>query len=773
MPPAAQVARAPGQLPVETTGFVGRSSELVTLGTLLGGSRLVTVTGPGGVGKTRLALRAAAEAAARYKHGVVLAELSAVRDPALLPHAVAAALGLLQRDPGPRLEAVTGYLRERELLLILDTCEHLVEACALLTEAVLREAPRVTVLATSRQPLDAPGERTCPLRPLRVPEQGGALSPGDATELFAQRAAAAVAGFEITDANRAQVIELCRRLDGIPLAIELAAVRLRALDLDELSRRLDKRMQILAGVRRAAVPRHQALRDTISWSYDLCTPREQALWARLSVFAGPFSVAAAEDTSAGGEVPRDDVLGTLISLVDKSVLARDDGPVPCYRMLDTIREYGAGRLGQAAGADRVRIRMTRHYLRLAAEMDADPLTGQLARYQVMRAQRDNIRAALGYGFEVPGAARDGARLVAALYWYTLISGEFTEARHWLARLLDRFPGPSAQRAAGLLLEGLIATAQGATVSGLAECEDGLAMADAVGDAKLYARGHLYYCMTLFVAGRPQEAAAAARTADGLMRAAGDVPNAEVLRLYIALTHLLTGDLDQCYATCTEGLRRISPDSGERWTRSFLLALAGSVLFLKGEPESGVNAARRFLEMRQELGDAMGMAFGLNLLGMMAANQGKFRRTAWLMGGASRVWEQLGTAAFTGVAGLDELARAAAGEARRAMGEDAYEETFRAAANLSLDDVVRLAIAETGDLPSPGLAGGADATRVPLTGRELEIAGLVAQGMSNREIAERLVISKRTVDTHVGRIFGKLAISSRVQLTIWVTQHLTR
>jgi predicted ATPase/DNA-binding CsgD family transcriptional regulator len=769
MPPTAPVARAPGQLPVETTGFVGRRSELVTLGTLLGGSRLVTVTGPGGVGKTRLALRAASEAAPRYKHGAVLAELSAVRDPGLLPHTVAVALGLLQRGPGPGLEAITGYLRARELLLILDTCEHLVEECALFAGALLREAPGVTILATSRQPLDAPGESTCPLSPLQVPEEGGTLNPGDATELFAQRAAAARAGFAVTDANRARVIELCRRLDGIPLAIELAAVRLRALDLDELGRRLDKRMQILTGVRRGTTPRHQALRDTIGWSYDLCTPQEQALWARLSVFAGPFTVAAAEDTCAGGELPRGDVLATLIALVDKSVLIKDDGPVPCYRMLDTIREYCAGRLGQAGDTDRVRILMTGHYLRLAAELDADPLTGQLARYRVMRAQRDNIRAALGYGFEVPGAAREGARLVAALYWYTLISGEFSEARHWLARLLERFREPSAERAAGLLLQGLLATAQGTPVSGLAECEDGLRMAGGLGDARLYARGHLYYCMTLLVAGRPEESATTARIADSLMRAAGDVPNAEVLHLYIALTHLLTGDLDRCYAACTQGLRRISPDSGERWTSSFLLAMAGAVLFLRGEPESGVKAARRFLEMRRELGDSMGMAFGLSLLGIMAANQGKFRRTAWLMGGASQVWERLGTATFTGVAGLDELARAAADETRKAMGEDAYTETFSAAAKCSLDE---LTIAETGDLSAPA-PGGADAPRVSLTGREREIAGLVAQGMSNREIAEHLVISKRTVDSHVEHIFGKLAITSRVQLTAWVTRHLTR
>lgn len=778
MPRAPQVARRPGQLPAETTGFVGRTSELATLCALLSGSRLVTVTGAGGVGKTRLALRAAARSASRYAHGVVLTELSGLDDPQLLPHAVASALGLGQQDSRTRLEAISGYLRERELLLILDTCEHVIDECALFAEAVLRRAPRVTILATSRQPLDVPGESTYPLSPLPVPEQGDAPSPGDAVELFAQRAAAALAEFEVTDANRAQVIQLCRQLDGIPLAIELAAVRLRALEIGELARRLDHRLRILAGGRRGTAARHQALRDAIGWSYDLCTGGEQTLWARLSVFAGPFSMQAAEETCAGGELTRDAILDTLISLVDKSVLILQAGPVPCYGMLGTIREYGAERLAGTGDADKVRGRMLSHYLRLAEEFDSDPLAGQLARYRVMRAQHDNIRAALGYGFGIPGADRAVARLITVLFWYVLISGEFTEARHWLSRLLDRFGDPTAERAAGLLLEGLLTTAQGDPVPGLAECEEGLTMAAALGDEKLYARGHLYYCMALLVAGRLDEAAATARTADGLMRAAGDVANAEVLYLYDAMTHLLAGELDQCHATCAEGLRRMPSERGERWTTSFLLAMAGAAWFLKGEPERGVDAAREFLRMRQELGDSMGMAFGLSLLGVMAANQAQFRRTAWLTGAASQVWEQMGTTAFTGVAGLAELARAAADESREAMGGDAYSEAFRAGADRSLDEVVRLALSEADDPPlaPPPLApppGGADAPKSPLTGREREIAGLVADGLSNRQIAEHLVISKRTVDSHVEHIFGKLGISSRVQLAVWVREPASR
>ena len=775
MPPATQIVRRAGQLPVETTGFVGRRSELTTLGSLLSGSRLVTVTGAGGVGKTRLALRAASGAAARYRHGVVLAELAGLRDPELLPHAVASALGLSQQDSRTRMEAVTGYLRQRESLLILDTCEHVVDECALFVEAVLREAPDVTILATSRQPLDVPGESTFPLSPLQVPEPGAAPVTGDAVELFAQRAVAAMADFEVTRANQERVIQLCRQLDGIPLAIELAAVRLRALDLDELARRLDRRLKFLAGGRRGSAPRHQSLRDTIGWSYELCDGEEQVLWARLSVFAGPFSVQAAEDTCAGGDLPRDAVFPTLISLVEKSVLIRDDGPVPCYRMLDTIREYGTERLAGTAERDQIRKTMIRHYLRVIEELDADPLTDQLTRYRTLRAQHASLIAALDYCLTVPGLERTVARLVMAAYWYILISGAFQEATHYLTKVLERFPGPSAERAGLLTLHGLLATATAAgdPGTGLAECEEGLAMAEALGASRIHARGHLYYCQALMAAGRPGDAIAAGLTARDLMARSGDTATAEALWLYLGVSQLLTGDIGECYASSAQGLRQMPADGSERWLSSFLYVMSAVVLALRGEHEQASLALRKSLVLRQELGDPMGIAYCLGLLGFVAAGQGRPKHAAWLMGTASPVWESLGTEPFTGVPGLADLVREAEIGAREELGADAWDEIFRAAAVCPLDETVALA-ARNGELPLAAIGRAAAGTAAPtLTNREQEIALLVADGLSNREIAERLVISKRTVDSHVEHIFGKLGVSSRVQLAVWVRQHQAR
>ena len=280
--------RTPGMLPPQASGFVGRVTELGRAHELLRESRLVTITGTGGVGKSRLAVRVAGEAAGGFRDGVHLIELSGVRDPGLLMYTVAAELTLAElsnaeSDQGSQLDTVLGFIRDRELLLVLDTCEHLVDACAALADTILRAAPAVTILATSRQPLDASGEAVLQLFPLPVPDPSDeSAGKADVVELFAQRAEAVVPGFTVTQENLADVITVCRRLDGIPLAIELATVRLRALPLRQMAVRIDDRLRLLTGGRRAGTPRHQTLRAAIEWSYSLCTPTEQLLWERLS-----------------------------------------------------------------------------------------------------------------------------------------------------------------------------------------------------------------------------------------------------------------------------------------------------------------------------------------------------------------------------------------------------------------------------------------------------------------------------------------------------------
>ncbi len=456
-------SRRLGLLPAEATSFVGRAAELAGITALLRTARMVTVVGPAGVGKTRLSLRAAAVAARRFPDGAWLADLAGVTDPDLLVPAVAAALGLHQTRQSRTLGAsLLGYLRGRRLLLILDTCEHLVDACAAFADAVLRAAPGVTLLATSRQPLDAQGEHAYPLLPL--------AAESDAADLFAQRAAAVVPGFTVTPQNRADVVRLCRRLDGIPLAIELAAVRLRALPLAELASQLESGIRLLTVSRRGTSPRHQTLRAAVEWSYRLCTPAERALWERLSVFAATFDVSGAEEVCADDDPPQGQVVHALVGLVDKSVVLRDQADPSRYRLLSALREFGADQLAETTGPDRFLDRLTARSVAMARDFDErfrdttrprdrrardGSDVDQVAAFRGLHREYENIRAVLGYALGAQGATaavpapsaalvarwRLGTELAVRLCGYWQISGLLDEGRQWLSRT-----GPPVPRA---------------------------------------------------------------------------------------------------------------------------------------------------------------------------------------------------------------------------------------------------------------------------------------------------------------------------------------
>jgi predicted ATPase/DNA-binding CsgD family transcriptional regulator len=777
-----------GQLPAEVTGFVGRGSELSWLATLLDGARLITVVGPGGVGKTRVALRAAARAADDFPDGVRLVELSGLRDPALLPNAVASCLGLVEQDDRPQLAAVLDHLRTRRLLLILDTCEHLVDACALLAEAVLRQTAAVTVLATSRQPLDVPGEHTFRLQPLPVPglEEEATAAAGDAVELFAQRALAAVPGFAVTAANRADVIRLCRRLDGIPLAIELAAVRLRALPLPELTDRLENRFHVLTGERRGTVSRHQTLHTAIEWSYSLCTPAERALWDRLSVFAGNFDVAAAEDVGACDMVPRDRVLQVLISLVDKSVVLRDgpDGPPgPRYRLLDSLREFAAERLAESGQEADCRARHIARYLAMARRFGRNFADDdQLARLRQLRAEHDNIRAALEYAFAGPGSGRDAAGLACVLYSYWHISGSLREGAYWLDKVLDTFPGPapspspppspspSPERASALIDRALIGSVEGHPEA-VARAREGIEIAALLGDERLSARGYLALNLALTFAGYHDEAVDAGVQARRRLSALDSRVGLICLDAQMGLLYQLSGKFDQSVESCQHGLRGLAP--GERWLRSYLHVVSAVALYQQpGKEAECAEALRQGLAAKHELGDYVGGAYALEALAWLAADAGRCERTSWLLGAAHSLWERAGTRLGNNAI-MEEFHQRAAAKAGEALGAERFDALHAAGAAQPIDRIVALAIGDADSLTAGSGAGSRDREAGGLTKREQQIASLVASGLSNREIAEKLVISKRTVDAHVDHIFAKLGISSRVQLTVWLREQLPR
>ncbi|MFC3818767.1 ATP-binding protein [Planomonospora venezuelensis] len=360
--------RRDGNLPNELTSFVGRTRLLTTLRQRLHEHRLVTVTGIGGVGKSRTALRIAHMVRNQFKDGVWFADLARLQDQGMVRHTITSALGIADQSPRSADETLVEWLGDREILLIIDTCEHLVDACAALFEDLLSNAPQLTILATSRQSLNARGEHTVAIPPLAVPGDAPGENPftNEAVQLFAARAGAVLPSFTLDEHNIDPVSELCRRLDGIPLAIELAAVRMRALSVEQILALLADRFSLLAGASRTALPRHQTLRAAIGWSHELCEPAERLLWARLSVFAGDFELDAARYVCAGDNLSAEEIMDLISSLVEKSILLSDGTPSGHrYRLIDTLRQYGEEWLEKLGETDAVRERHRDYYLQLA------------------------------------------------------------------------------------------------------------------------------------------------------------------------------------------------------------------------------------------------------------------------------------------------------------------------------------------------------------------------------------------------------------------------
>jgi predicted ATPase len=703
----------PGTLPPEATGFVGRQAEVAQVSAALMESRLVTIVGAGGVGKTRVAVRVAAQTTGRYPDGVHLAELSAVRDPLLLASTVAASLGLPTEDARPELDTVLDYLRERALLLILDTCEHLIDACVALAGEVLSAAPAVTLLATSRQPLRVRAESTFQLRPLPVPDVDDEPSDADAVALFAQRAAAVVDGFTITRQNRADVIGVCRALDGIPLAIELATVRLRALPLDQMASRLDDRFHVLTGGKRAGLARHQTLRAAIEWSHDLCTPTEQMVWARLSVFAGAFDLAAAATVCADDQLTGAQVAESLIALAGKSVLVTEpsaepeaegtEGAAPArYRMLDILRELGAERLAEFGHVAAVRRRLVAHYLALAQRWGDDPMQDQLKQYRALSREHANLGAAVDYALGLRGNDSAAIGIATSLMLYWRLSGRLREGEYWLNRVLDRCPRPSPARARVLAVRGYVTALLGDLHAARGDAEAAVAMAIAFGDMAVCGRAYVALHRTLAWSGNLAQADELAETAVSCLGSVGDAFGLAAIDVQTAALHLHSARPDLAIERCAEGVARVP--ACERWATGLLLAGQGLGHLLRGELEDGALAARRGLSLEYELGDTGSTACALGTLGFLAAAQGRHERAALLFGGSAPLWERTGPW-YTGAPALVALHRISERAAQDGLGEERYWQLRERGAATPLDQVIRFALADVDDLESGSEACG--------------------------------------------------------------------
>jgi predicted ATPase/DNA-binding CsgD family transcriptional regulator len=769
-----------GRLPSEANDFIGRAAELCRVEALLRGSRLVTLVGPGGVGKTRVARRAMEQAAAGYRDGVVFVPLSALLDPELLPHTVARQLNLPEQSRGSQMDAVLAHLRDQSVLLVLDTCEHIIDACALFAEAIITATREVTVLATSREALDVTGESCYILPRLGLPgDDTPAQGTSDAIELFALRAAAVLPGFTVNDANRASVIRLCRRLDGMPLAIELAAVRLRALPLAELAdridQRLDRRLTILTGGSEGGDTRHRTLRDAIGWSYDLCTQAEQALWARLSVFAGSFSVEAAEEVCAGGELTAGQIFDTVIRLVDKSVITRDDasaGQPTRYKMLDTIREYGAEELAASGSEENVRKRFVTRYLSMARYFGEHVVDDdQLDRFRELQREHANLGAALGYALDAPDGHRyrDGAELAIDLYGYWHMAGLLREGKYWLDKVLERFPDPSSsERGWALVVRGYLGAMQGEADEAVADATAGTKIGERRGDPKLVGRGYCYLTLALTIAARYEEARSAGAQAEQRLQRLNDRAGLRILDVHLAHVSQLDGDPEGALRYAAQVTRRFGEASEagetgeikERWAQGWAYAISAMAMYWDpARHDETVQTTSKALLAKHELGDVMGMAYCLEIHGWLAARAGRHVRAAWLLGAADPLWERAG-GRLGGTAALLRVHDEAMGKARAGFAGKRFEAVFTEAGRHPVEQLVTFAVSDADEPTAEGTRWRMPGT---LTFREAEIADLAARGMSNRQIAEHLFISKRTVDAHLDHIYAKLAISSRVEL----------
>ncbi|MFE3559016.1 ATP-binding protein [Streptomyces sp. NPDC059193] len=637
--------RTKGNLPSELSGFVGRGAELAEVGRLLESSRLVTVTGAGGVGKSRLVLAAAGERAdgaqERYCDGAWLVELSAVRDPDLLELAVSEALGLTDHTTRAPRTVLAEHLAERRLLLVLDGFEQLVEEVAGLVRELLRGCPGLRVLAAGRRALDLDGELVLPLAP---------PPPEEALALLAARARAADPAFAVTEANRAELTELCARLDGIPLALELAAGRLRALSPAQVLARLDDRFALLTGGSRGALPRHRALRTAIGWSHELCTAAERLLWARLSVFAGPFDLDAAEYVCAGPDLPVESVLDLVGELLAQSLLFREETAAGVrYRMLETVRAYGAGWLESLGDAGRLRRRHRDWYVGLATWCELDWFSPRQAEVAALvETELPNLRLAMECSLDEPDEAHLAQYLAGTLWFYWAGCGRLTEGRHWLDRALDDADQPveyENSRLKALWVLGYVAALQGdavASMSALYECRDAAARSGNL-VAAAYAV-HRLGCLAL-VSDDMARAAELLGQALERYRDAGEL-NSNVLMCQVELAMALAfqGEPAGALSLCQE-VREICEERGERWTKAYALYVLAYAALDAGAADEARQLLTECVAINHAFHDLVGLVLALELLALVAVAEGDPAEAAVLQGAAEPMWAGVGLQLF--------------------------------------------------------------------------------------------------------------------------------
>jgi predicted ATPase/DNA-binding CsgD family transcriptional regulator len=758
----------PAGLPAPLTPFVGRAGELTEIARLVTANRLVTLVGTGGVGKTRMAIEVAAGLQSRFADGLDLIDISTVTEPELVPAAVARALGVEDWTGAQLAERVVRVLRPQQRLVLLDNCEHVRDTCAALARELLAACPGVTILATSRVSLAVPGELTWRVPSLTFPWPDhqpalGDLESFEAAELFLARARAACPQLAIGPGDVPAIALICFRLDGIPLALELAAARAGALSLDDIASRLTSRSELL--VRSGAgLARHQTLRASLEWSCQLLGTEELALLRRLAIFRGGWQLEAAEVICADPAVPAARIAALLAALVDHSLVQVEQRRPTRYRLLETIRSFATELLARSGEQESVRARHGRYFAELA-EQSAAVMLGpqQAARARRLDAETENLRAARDWCGADPSRSVLGLRLVSGLWEYWQIRGRLKEGAEALTDALAVADGPPRARADALNGLGLIISLRGEVERGRPLLAEAAACYRQAGDVRGESRAWTHLGNTLAILGELPAAARAFARGLALARESGDI-------WYQAFALYLAGWAATAGGDLTAGVDQVSrslpmfEQAGDGRAAGYALAALADCAVRDGRAEEAIGLLRRSLSVFEDLPDRWGLLYGMSLVLAAAAALGDWPLVATLSGIIDSLRERTGGQLFPHqVAVLEAAAAAAASALGPAM-----------AARIAAGQAIGRSDAITAALWPPVRAargaGGAAAPGTPGSGpgfalspRELEVARLITGGLTNRQIGARLFIAERTVDTHVGRILAKLGCASRAQV----------
>jgi predicted ATPase/class 3 adenylate cyclase len=630
--PIRSIDSRPNNLPRQLTTFVGRQANIGEAKRALSATPLLTLTGPGGVGKTRLAIEIAGELIDEFEDGIWFVDLSPLKDPEFVVPAIATAVGVMHAPGQPILETVMEYLRGRRVLLVLDNCEHLLEVTARSVDTLLRGCGLVRVIATSREGMAIPGEAVFPVPSLSLPDANGAVS-GDlgsfeAVQLFVERAIAAAPGFQITERNAGAIAQICRRLDGVPLAIELAAARVRALPVEQIASRLDDRFRLLTGSSRITVPRHQTLRQTIDWSHELLSDDERAVLRRLAVFAGGCELDAAEAVCVGDPVESDFVFDILTRLVDKSLLVADtEGTQARYRQLETIREYARDRLVEAGEAKDALRRHRDWFLAMVARAEPEFFRGAESGEWLERLDRehDNLRAALQWSLDEPGEAREGLHLAAGMWRFWEIRGHLAEGRVWLEAFLEATGDEvSSLQADAYTGAGILAFMLGDHSGASALHERSLELHRQVGgpDGIAFAANNLANAAV-----QSGDYATARQLYENVIEWARGRGDARILGFAIvnmAEAVALDGEPELARTHYDEGVAAFR-EAGDRWAEAFALDSLGVMLVRQGHHDEATGQLDQALDISRSMGDERGVARALAHLGDAAARAGDIER----------------------------------------------------------------------------------------------------------------------------------------------------